>query len=714
MSIRRLAAAALALTLTVTGLTVAQTATAPQASALSGSSFDAGNIISDAAFFDSSTMGTSDVQSFLDSHGSSCRGTAALPCLKDFSQVTPTRAATRYCQTYTGGAGQTAAKIIVDVGVACGINPQVLLVMLQKEQGLVDASSTTAYMYRSALGYGCPDTAACDSTYYGFFNQVYAASAQFQSYTKNSSSWSYQPGRFNNILYNPNASCGSSPVFIQNQATANLYIYTPYQPNAAALANLGGQGDGCSAYGNRNFWVYYNTWFGDPLAGGLRNASFEGGDAYWGEGNGFVNHVAYRDPGVAKSGSWYFATNTPVAGRSISQDVAQTTKVGDQLSASVWVRSESGRPFVGSLAVWGLGGITEQAATPFTANGTWQQISVTLPLRASAHDSVRLELYELSTDGTLFVDAASLRFGQAPPLQNQLVVPSFEGALGPWGPGNGFVNRTVYNNAQNAHSGSWYAAMNTDVAGRSLAQVIDVTPAAGDEYSLSIWLRTEDPDPSRKMSGRLVLWGLGGATPVQNGTNFTVGATWTKVTVTTDMTQSGITQLKPEIYMTSTSNTLWADDGSLGKNILQSGSFEGGTFAGWGAGNGTINQAVYDSRTAGVQAHDGNFFAATNTKVAGNSLAQTLVVTTVVGDVYSASVWVRSSDPSAKFTGVLALWALGGQTESSQKAFTVGSTWTKVGVDLPITRAGHSSVKFELYEQTTEPVTLYVDEAQVF
>ena len=54
----------------------------------------------------------------------------------------------------------------------------------------------------------------------------------------------------------------SSPVYIQNQATANLYYYTPYQPNAAALRAGYGEGDGCSAYGNRNFYQYFTDWFG--------------------------------------------------------------------------------------------------------------------------------------------------------------------------------------------------------------------------------------------------------------------------------------------------------------------------------------------------------------------------------------------------------------------------------------------------------------------
>ena len=58
--------------------------------------------------------------------------------------------------------------------------------------------------------------------------------------------------------------------YIQNQATANLYYYTPYQPNAAALRAGYGEGDGCSAYGNRNFYQYFTDWFGstqrDPAA----------------------------------------------------------------------------------------------------------------------------------------------------------------------------------------------------------------------------------------------------------------------------------------------------------------------------------------------------------------------------------------------------------------------------------------------------------------
>jgi hypothetical protein len=77
-----------------------------------------------------------------------------------------------------------------------------------------------------------------------------------------SNSFRYKPYQNNRILYNPNTDCGSSIVYINNYATAGLYNYTPYQPNKAALSNLYGTGDGCSAYGNRNFWTMYNHFFG--------------------------------------------------------------------------------------------------------------------------------------------------------------------------------------------------------------------------------------------------------------------------------------------------------------------------------------------------------------------------------------------------------------------------------------------------------------------
>jgi hypothetical protein len=258
-----------------------------QALAVSGSDFQAGRIIDNGIFFDNTTMTSLDVQNLLNAKvpicdnngtkiysGTQTRAQYSLTkgystpftCLKDFRQDTPDMPSqSGRCHTFYG-SNRSAAQIIKDVGDACGINPEVLLVLIQKESGLVSDDWPWSIEYQQAAGFSCPDTAPCDPAYANFFYQVYYAASQFKYYQSSPSLFSYQSNRNNNIQFSPISSCGSSTVFVQNQATAGLYNYTPYQPNAAALNNLYGSGDACSAYGNRNFWRIFNDWFGSTYA----------------------------------------------------------------------------------------------------------------------------------------------------------------------------------------------------------------------------------------------------------------------------------------------------------------------------------------------------------------------------------------------------------------------------------------------------------------
>ena len=160
--------------------------------------------------------------------------------------------------------GVSAAHIIWQAAQDYRINPQVLIVLLQKEQGLITDSWPNNRQYRAATGYGCPDTAACDAQYYGFKNQVRKAAALFR--TVLDGGWTNYPLGNNYVQYNPNSSCGGGWVNIRSRATSALYRYTPYQPNSAALAAGYGTGDSCSAYGNRNFYSYFEDWFGGITA----------------------------------------------------------------------------------------------------------------------------------------------------------------------------------------------------------------------------------------------------------------------------------------------------------------------------------------------------------------------------------------------------------------------------------------------------------------
>ena len=158
------------------------------------------------------------------------------------------------------GSGETAAHIIWQAAQDYKINPQALLVLLQKETSLITDTIPNNYDYRKATGYGCPDTAPCSAEYYGFKNQVRKAAALFRQVLDGG--WTNYPLGNNYVQYNPAAACGGSVVNIRSLATSALYRYTPYQPNAAAITAGYGYGDTCSAYGNRNFYLYFEDWFG--------------------------------------------------------------------------------------------------------------------------------------------------------------------------------------------------------------------------------------------------------------------------------------------------------------------------------------------------------------------------------------------------------------------------------------------------------------------
>lgn len=317
------------------------------------SKFQPGNIISDAAFFAAGTMSEAQIQSFLQSKVPTCQ--SGYTCLKDWYDTSRTTTADAMCGAYAGGIRERASTIIYKVAQACGINPQVLIVMLQKEQGLVNHTWPSEWRYTIAMGQGCPDTAACDTRYYGFFNQVYGAAWQMKRYanpagTSKYFTW-YAPGNTWNVRWHPNSACGSAPVHIQNQATANLYYYTPYQPNAAAIRAGYGEGDGCSSYGNRNFYQYFTDWFGSTQV--PSNACAQPSSVTAADGE-FVVNVASLNARSAPSTSC-----EPIA-RSLTQGTV-VTRTG--VSGDWW------RIRIDGVSYWVFGSyLTPSAAPAYTAS----------------------------------------------------------------------------------------------------------------------------------------------------------------------------------------------------------------------------------------------------------------------------------------------------------------------------------------------------------
>ena len=250
---------------------------------ISGNDFNPGRIIDDDVLVDYSTMSVDEIQSFLEDNvengkcdryhaytlGSSVSG--PFTCLFEY-QENPDTGENNYGLFYDDDApaeieeGLTAAEIIWQAAQDYQINPQALLILLQKEQSLITDSAPWRLQFERATGYQCPDNAPCSKTSASFYKQVTQAAWQFRKYLNHTDDYWYIIGD-NLIPLNPKSSCGHQIVNIQNKATIALYLYTPYVPNEAALNNLFGQGDSCSAYGNRNFWSYFYRWFGSPTSG---------------------------------------------------------------------------------------------------------------------------------------------------------------------------------------------------------------------------------------------------------------------------------------------------------------------------------------------------------------------------------------------------------------------------------------------------------------
>jgi hypothetical protein len=231
---------------------------------------DPGNLIDDDLFFDRDALSAAQIQEFLDERIGECVNGACLNVATAGISSREARVSERtgevVCRAIEGGE-LPVAEIIHRVQDACGISARVILVTLQKEQSLVEGRAARApsdARLRTAMGASCPDTAPCDPQYEGVGAQIVAGATDLASYR--ASGFMRQPGT-HFIAFHPNPECGGTDVAIANDATAALYNYTPYQPDAAALSAGWGSGGPCSSYGNRNFSYYFALWFGSVRAG---------------------------------------------------------------------------------------------------------------------------------------------------------------------------------------------------------------------------------------------------------------------------------------------------------------------------------------------------------------------------------------------------------------------------------------------------------------
>ncbi len=185
--------------------------------------FDLENILDDRELEDAATMSEAEIQEFL-LH----RGTLG-------AYVTPD----------IDGVMKPAATIINRVARTYRLNPQFLLALLQREQGLIEGATPTEAQLTWATGYAVCDR--CDKDhpelqeYSGFTNQVEQAAkrlrekflTEIDTLGKTFTGWG--PGM---TKY-----ADGVPITPRNRATAALYTYTPH------------------IAGNRLLWGIWQRWF---------------------------------------------------------------------------------------------------------------------------------------------------------------------------------------------------------------------------------------------------------------------------------------------------------------------------------------------------------------------------------------------------------------------------------------------------------------------
>jgi len=131
---------------------------------------------------------------------------------------------TNYTALDTDGEMRFASEIIWRAANANGINPKVLLVLLQKEQSLIENSYPSQYNYDWATGFAICDTCSPSDSqviaYKGFGTQIQKAAWRKKYYTLNPQEFQFRPYEskyVDGLLVTP-----------ANSATAALYNYTPH------------------------------------------------------------------------------------------------------------------------------------------------------------------------------------------------------------------------------------------------------------------------------------------------------------------------------------------------------------------------------------------------------------------------------------------------------------------------------------------------------
>ncbi|MCF7795087.1 hypothetical protein K9M50_01905 [Patescibacteria group bacterium] len=197
------------------------------------SEFDPNNIISDSLLLDTDSMTLEDIQYFLEDQGSylaNYKTRNTYGDIKTAAQIIYEASINNYnCD----GIKLSDTPSETEKNLKCKkiktVNPKFLLVLLQKEQSLIEETNPTQRQLDWATGYGCPDGSSCNPYWQGFGKQVNSAALQFWWYMNYPKNYNYKMGT-TYTFNNPYGTIETKNITAtpQNKATAALYNYTPH------------------------------------------------------------------------------------------------------------------------------------------------------------------------------------------------------------------------------------------------------------------------------------------------------------------------------------------------------------------------------------------------------------------------------------------------------------------------------------------------------
>lgn len=240
-------------TITFLILGIFTTTNSSSAAALNQNGYNQNRILEDSVLLNTNSMTTVDIQNFLSTKGSFLASYVtpnAYGISKTAAEIISDAAKNNYdCDGASLSDSPTEAERMVKCRKITTVNPQFLLVLLQKEASLITNPSPSQKLLDQATGYGCPTGGICNPYWKGFGKQVNSAALQFLAYIQEPSKYKFQVGgtyiakdrysmlqsladAIKNGTYN---TIVASPDFvnvtIENKATAALYNYTPHVYN---------------------------------------------------------------------------------------------------------------------------------------------------------------------------------------------------------------------------------------------------------------------------------------------------------------------------------------------------------------------------------------------------------------------------------------------------------------------------------------------------